>query len=315
MQLDAGVSLRQSLTRIAQVREDVSHEERSSMIVGVVSPGAMGSSLGAAFASAGHRVVATLDGRSPRTRALAEQAGLELVRGLDDVVAAAQVVLSVVPPGEARDVARAIADTARRAEAAPLFADLNAISPSSATAIERELAADGLELVDGSISGPPPRRPGTTRLYLSGRRAREIERLAPTGVTVRVLGDAVGTASALKMCTASVYKGSVALLTHALLTARAHGVVDEVLEDLAGAYPNLVDHAAGSIARAAAKAERYVPEMREIASTQAAAELPAELFDGVAAVFDAIARMPAARRAPEEVGEPALADVLDELAS
>jgi 3-hydroxyisobutyrate dehydrogenase-like beta-hydroxyacid dehydrogenase len=223
-------------------------------------------------------------------------------------------VLSVLPPGEARDAARAIAAAAGRTGTAPLVADLNAISPASAAAIEGELSGVGLELVDGSISGPPPRRAGTTRLYLSGRRSAEVAALAPSGVTVHVLGDAVGTASALKMCTASVYKGTVALLAHALLTARAHGVVDEVLADLGGAYPDLVDRAGPSLARAATKAERYVPEMREIAATQAAAGLPEELFAGLGAVYAAIARTPAARRAPEDVGEPALDEVLAELA-
>jgi 3-hydroxyisobutyrate dehydrogenase-like beta-hydroxyacid dehydrogenase len=281
-------------------------------VLGVVSPGAMGSALGAAFASAGHRVVATIDGRSRRTQTLADRAGLELVPGLDDVVGSAAVVLSVVPPGEARDVAHAITAAARRTGANPLVADLNAISPTTAAAIEDDLSGEGLELVDGSISGPPPRRPGT-RLYLSGRRAGDVAALAPSLVTVCVLGDAVGTASALKMCTASVYKGTVALLTQALATARVHGVVDEVLDDLAGSYPDLVARAAGSIARAAAKSERYVPEMREIAATQAAAGLPAELFEGVAAVYEAIAGTPAARRPPEDVGEPALDDVLEEL--
>jgi 3-hydroxyisobutyrate dehydrogenase-like beta-hydroxyacid dehydrogenase len=281
-------------------------------VLGVVSPGAMGSAVGAAFACAGHRVVATLDGRTARTRALAEQAGLELLPRLDDVVGSATVVLSVVPPGEARDVARAIAAAAARTGATPLVADLNAIAPATAVAIEDDLSAAGLELVDGSISGPPPKRPGT-RVYLSGPRAEDVAALAPSLVTVRVLGDVVGTASALKMCTASVYKGTVALLTQALATARVHGVVDEVLDDLKGSYPDLVARAAASIAHAAAKSERYVPEMREIAATQAGAALPAELFEGVAAVYEAIATTPAARRPPEDVGEPALDDVLEEL--
>ena len=282
--------------------------------MGIVSPGEMGSAVGAAFAAAGNRVVATVDGRSRRTRALAEQAGLELLPTLDDVVRASGLVLSVVPPGEARAVARAVASAAAKVGVGPLLADLNAISPANVAAIAHDVAADGLDLVDGSISGPPPRRAGTTRLYLSGPRAGEVAALAPALVTVRVLGDAVGTASALKMCTASVYKGTVALLMQALMTARAHGVVEEVLDDLSGAYPDLVDHAAGAIARAAAKSERYVPEMREIASTQAAAGLPGELFAGVAAVYRSAASTPPARRAPEDVGDPKLVDVLDELA-
>jgi hypothetical protein len=116
------------------------------------------------------------------------------------------------------------------------------------------------------------------------------------------------------MCTASVYKGTTALLTHALLTARAHGVVDAVLDDLAEAYPQLVDGAAATLARAAAKSGRYVPEMEEIAGTQAAAGLPRELFAGIAAAYAALALTPGAQRTPEEVGDDSLPDVLARLA-
>ena len=70
--------------------------------VGIVSPGAMGSAVGAAYIAGGHRVVATVAGRSERTAALAAQAGLELVPDLDTVVAESALVLSIVPPGDAR---------------------------------------------------------------------------------------------------------------------------------------------------------------------------------------------------------------------
>jgi 3-hydroxyisobutyrate dehydrogenase-like beta-hydroxyacid dehydrogenase len=51
---------------------------------------------------------------------------------------------------------------------------------------------------------------------------------------VRVVGAEIGLASAVKMSTASVYKGTVALLAHALAAARANGVLDVVVEDLRG---------------------------------------------------------------------------------
>jgi 3-hydroxyisobutyrate dehydrogenase-like beta-hydroxyacid dehydrogenase len=66
--------------------------------IAVVSPGAMGSALGAALARGGDRVVATVAARSERTARLAERAGLELLPDLRSATAAAQVVLSVVPP-------------------------------------------------------------------------------------------------------------------------------------------------------------------------------------------------------------------------
>ena len=126
-------------------------------VVGVVSPGAMGSAVGAAYAAGGLAVVTTLEGRSTRSSRLAAEASLDVVPTLDQLVATADVVLSVVPPGEAVAAARAIAVAARRTRARPLAADLNAVSPARVREIAAVLAAEGLELVDGSISGPPPR--------------------------------------------------------------------------------------------------------------------------------------------------------------
>ena len=48
------------------------------------------------------------------------------------------------------------------------------------------------------------------------------------GLRTRVVGDRPGQASAVKMCTASVYKGTTALWAQALQTADALGVLDVV---------------------------------------------------------------------------------------
>ena len=124
--------------------------------VGVISPGAMGSAIGRSLFAGGHRVLVSIEGRSDRTRALAAGAGLESVASVDEVAAGAEVVLSVVPPGSARGVLAGVVASGAR----PLFADLNAVSPDTVRELERTAAAAGIDLVDGSISGPPPRADG-----------------------------------------------------------------------------------------------------------------------------------------------------------
>ena len=271
----------------------------------------MGSAIGARLRDGGVRVVVALDGRSERTRRLAEQVGVEDVGMLEALVRDAGVVLSVVPPGAAVDVAEAIAAAA--GDARPLVADLNATAPTTVRRIDAALAANGLETVDGSISGPPPHAPGTTRIYLSGQRAAEIARLPLPGVELVVVGPEVGLGSAVKMCTASVYKGRVALLSQALRTAYAYGVVEHVLDDLVDT--GLADRArtGGTIGKASTKAWRYVPEMEEISATQAAAGLTPELFLAVARVYGELAER-ALGEAPEDVPDDiALSEVLERL--
>jgi 3-hydroxyisobutyrate dehydrogenase-like beta-hydroxyacid dehydrogenase len=280
------------------------------VVVAIVSPGAMGSAVGSAYLDAGARVVAAVEGRSERTRRLAESAGLELLDDLDAVVAASDLVLSIVPPGEARRIASDVAAAAGRTGARPLVSDWNAVSPATARSIEATLAAAGLDAVDGSISGGPPRAEYRTRVYLSGARAEELAEGAPGGLDLRVVGGEVGLASAVKMCTASVYKGFTALLTHALVTADAHGVLSQVLDDLHDSFPRQLERAAPLVAVSATKAERYVAEMREIAATQADAGLTRALFEALAQAYAALARTPAGAGDPEDVAEPALEDVL-----
>ncbi len=281
-------------------------------VVGVVSPGAMGSAVGRTWRDGGARVVATVTGRSERTRALAE--GLELLPALADVVASSDVVVSICPPGEAVAVARSVLQAAQDASRRPLFADLNAISPTVVADIAALVGSAGLDLVDGSISGGPPRPGGSTTLYLSGERADQLAMLPADGLRSQVVGERTGTASAVKMCTASVYKGTTAVWIQALQTARRLGVLDVVLADLAEAYPDQVATAAGRLATAASKSGRFVAEMEQIALTQAAAGASPELFAGMAAVYARLARSRLGTMAPEDARElDDLVDVLDRL--
>jgi len=261
----------------------------------------MGSAVGASLARGGARVVATLAGRSERTRQLAEAAGLTILPGLDEVVREADIVLSIAPPEAAEAIAADLTRAAAIAGVLPLVADLNAISPMKACALRDALGEAGLDLVDGSISGPPPRRAGTTRIYLSGERASEIAALPFDGVATVLVGPLVGAASAVKMSTASVYKGSTALLMQALLAAQANGVLEHVLADLRAGSPELVASVERRLASAAAKSRRYVGEMHEIADTQLAAGLTPALFAAMAEVYAATARTPSAATSPEEI--------------
>ena len=76
------------------------------MTVGIVSPGAMGSAVGASLVRGGVRVVTTIAGRSDRTARLAARAELELLPDLGSVARAADVVLSIVPPEAATSCGR-----------------------------------------------------------------------------------------------------------------------------------------------------------------------------------------------------------------
>lgn len=277
-------------------------------VVGIVSPGAMGSALGARLRDGGARVVVALEGRSERTRRLAAETGLEDVGSLTALLRDASIVLSVVPPETALDAARSLEHES--GDARPLVAELNAVSPAKARHVATTLGSVGSDTVDGSISGPPPRNPGTTRIYLSGPRAAEVAALPFEGVERVVVSDVVGDASAVKMCTASVYKGRIAVLAQAFRAAKTHGVVDHVLADLVASGLADADRTGTTLGVASAKAWRYVAEMEEIAETQQAAGLTPDLFRSMVAVYADLAERAVAEM-PEDVPDGlSLADVL-----
>lgn len=266
--------------------------------VGIVSPGAMGSALGRAWADGGATVVTTVAGRSGRTRELAH--GLTLVDGVADVVEAGDVVVSICPPGASDVVLQTLLDAAAARDVRPLLADLNAVAPTTVEAYAARAADAGLELVDGAISGGPPRPGGDTVLYLSGARAAVLGDLHADGLRSVVVGDRPGLASGVKMCTASVYKGTTALWAQALQTAHRLGVVDVVLADLAETFPGTAARAARLVATATSKSERFVAEMEEIAATQRTAGASGELFEGMAAVYRRLASTELAALTPEQ---------------
>ncbi|WP_208297743.1 NAD(P)-dependent oxidoreductase [Actinophytocola oryzae] len=252
------------------------------MTIGLLHPGAMGAAVGAQLVAAGQRCVWVPEGRGPATRQRAEEAGLVAVAGLDEL-AACEVIMSVCPPAAALDVARQVARTGFSG----CYVDANAISPRHSREIAGVLTA--ATVVDGGIVGGPPRRPGTTRLYLSGpdeavSRVRAL--FADTFLTPVVVSGPVGAASALKLAFATYNKVGLVLAAQAHVLARAHGVDAQLTELASVMTPGTALAAPERLTGAAQRAWRWSPEMREIAEANRDAGLPADLLDAAAAFLE-----------------------------
>jgi 3-hydroxyisobutyrate dehydrogenase-like beta-hydroxyacid dehydrogenase len=235
------------------------------MNVVVMHPGAMGSAVAAALPRPVFWVPA---GRSQATAQRAREAGLD---ALEDP-RSADVILSICPPDQALALAQGLEGFTG------LYVDANAISPATAARIARIQPND----VDGGIIGPPPRTPGSTRLYLSGARASEIAELFTGSVLeARVVRDA----SALKMVYAAWTKGSAALLLATREAARELGVEADLVREweTLELLPRL---AAAQTARDE-KGWRWVGEMEQIADTFAAAGQPEGFHRAAAEVYRA----------------------------
>ena len=266
------------------------------MNVGLLSPGEMGSAVASTLREHGATVRTCLDGRSARTRSIAEHDRLEVVPTLADLVLGSHVILSIVPPASALDVARAVAAAIRATGARPLFVDCNAVAPSTVRAVAATVGGD---VVDVGIIGAPPRAGGQsppTRFYASGRHA---ERLDLPGLDVRPIGKEVGTASALKMCYAALTKGFTALATELLVAAQLLGVSEELAKELSGSQPQHREIMARQIPRMPTVAHRWIGEMEEIAKTFAELGLTPRILDGAADLYRFAASTPIGAERPE----------------
>jgi 3-hydroxyisobutyrate dehydrogenase-like beta-hydroxyacid dehydrogenase len=272
--------------------------------IGLLHPGAMGATVGAAARESGHRVLWASENRSEATRQRADAAGLENVRTLGALIELSDMLVSVCPPSEANAVAAQVADT----DFAGTYVDANAIAPHTMRKIAALFDPSAVNVVDGGIIGPPAHRAGTTGLHLSGSSAIEVAACFEAGpLEARVVEGPIGSASALKMAFAAYTKGSTALLASIHALARAEGVDEALLAEWERRMPDLPARLASSVPASAVKAWRFGAEMREIADTFEAADLPGGFHRAAAEVYDRLAGF---KDAPEL---PALDTVSDRL--
>lgn len=250
--------------------------------VGLLHPGAMGAAVGRVLTRAGRTVLWASEGRSADSGARAREAGLQDAGAIAALAAGSDLVLAICPPHGALDTARAVGPLTG------VYVDANAVSPATATEIRAVVEAAGASYVDAGIIGPPPAGPDpTARLYLSGPDAPKVAGLfAGTGLTTPVLEGEPTAASALKMAYAGWTKGTAALLLTMREAARAHGVEDALVREWEHSIPSLPDRSAQAARQADEKGWRWVSEMREIAATLAAADLPAGFHEAAAEVFE-----------------------------
>ena len=270
--------------------------------IGLLHPGEMGASVGKAARAAGARVLWASEGRGTDTWARAAAAELDDAGTLRAVVTGSDVILSVCPPHAAREVATAVAAAGFR----KLYVDGNAVAPATSREIARIVEAGGATYVDGGLIGPPPDKPGTTRLYLSGSEAARAAALfAKSNLEAIVLPGELTAASAIKMAYGGWNKGQQALLLSIVALAMSEGVAEALMAEWARSQPDLPKRADNAARGSSRKAWRWIAEMEENAATLDADGLPEGFHQAAAEVYRRLAIYKDAGVAPtlDEVGK------------
>ena len=270
-----------------------------SYTVGLLSPGDMGSAVGKRMSEHAANVLTCLAGRSDRTKALAEVAGIGVVASLEELVTSCDIVISIMVPSEALGAARSVAGAIEKVKKALPYADCNAIAPSTAKQIGEAVAGAGGKPIDaGIIGGPPKGESPNTRFYASGKDAELFARLNDFGLDVRVIGDEIGQASGLKMCYAASTKGSSALMLELLIAAKRLGLYDSLIAEFGLSQEARLKSLSGLIG-VPAKSRRWIGEMEEIAKTFEEVGLTPDMFTGAAEMFRLVGGSDLADETPE----------------
>ncbi|NWG26864.1 MAG: NAD(P)-dependent oxidoreductase [Pseudorhodoplanes sp.] len=256
-------------------------------VVAIIAPGHMGAGIAARLAENGVTVLTSLDGRSEASRTRAAKAAMTGASDRD--LAAVDIILSIVPPGEALALAERLAPALRAANARPVYVDCNAVSPQTARRIAAVIEETGTPFVDGGIIGGPPRAGyGGPVIYISGTECARVETLNEFGLVIRRLDGGIGAASAIKMSYGGITKGLTAVGTAMALAASRAGVADALHAELAASQPALLAYLTRSVPDMFGKAYRWVAEMEEIAAFTGR-EAEGDMYEGIADLFGRLA--------------------------
>lgn len=259
-----------------------------SPTVAIIAPGAMGAGVARRLTENKATVLTTLKGRSEASKARARESGMQDVD--ERQLMEADVLLSIVPPGEALALAKRFAPLLAAANRKPVYADCNAVSPDTAAAIAATIADTGAPFADAGIIGPPPRRgSNNTRFYVSGPAAGQLAQLNDYGLIVRVLDGPLTAASALKMSYAGITKGFTALGAAMMLAATRGGSAEALKAELADSRPDLLGYLTRQMPGMYSKAYRWVAELDEISDFVGKDHPENEMLAAAARLYESIA--------------------------
>jgi 3-hydroxyisobutyrate dehydrogenase-like beta-hydroxyacid dehydrogenase len=269
-------------------------EDIMAPVVAVIAAGAMGAAVGKRLTDHGVTVLTSLAGRSEATAARAAAAGMSAAS--DAEIAAADFVLSILPPGDALALAQHFVPALSASNIKPIYVECNAVNPATVERIASTIAPTGCAFVDAGIVGPPPKpsqsgqgRHAGPRFYASGEAAPRFAALRQYGLDVRVLDGPPGAASALKMSYAGITKGTQALGAAMLLAAARAGSAAALHEELQFSQPEMLAWLQHFLPAMPAKAYRWIAEMQEIAGFVGDDPAAGELFAGAAHFYERIA--------------------------
>ena len=255
--------------------------------------GDMGLSVGIALLDSGLKVLTNIDGRSKKTINNVNSTDIKTVTKTD-LVNESDIILSIIPPESSVQVANQLSKLSQLISKPVTYVECNAISPNTTKFIEKSFMTKSFKnskYIDGSIIGTAPNVSYKPNLYISGKFANEIESLKSNAFNIINLGENLESASSIKMCYASLTKGTNALWVSLLLLSEKLSIFDELIAELNYSQKESLTKMKNQIPKLPAKSGRWIAEMREIASTYKSQSLHSGSFDNSSYIYNLLSMM------------------------
>ena len=163
-------------------------------------------------------------------RRLMAKRGIRSATSAADALAGADIVLSLVTADQALEAARKCAPSL-----APdtLWCDMNSVAPGTKREAAAQIEKAGASYVDVAVMAPVEKGLAVPLLISGPAADRAKAMLAALGfATIRIVGEEIGRASAIKMIRSVMVKGLEALTFECAAAADEAGVFEEVMASL-----------------------------------------------------------------------------------
>ena len=255
-------------------------------VIGVLYTGDLGSEVARLLTEVGHSVITTVQGRSEKTKLLAEKAGIPTDYSLEDIAQTADIVISLVPPDKARDVAVRFAKACKGRSS--LYVEANSVAPMTAKGIRDELRNAGIDMVDAAFFGSSQHLQSHGVLYISGGQCKALADIFQEIMSVRVLGSEVGQASSMKMLIGGLNKGLAALFIELACAAEKGDMLQDMISNYEVLYPGIMEVIRRIIPTYPSHAVRRVAELSELAETMSWLGSSSNVIEGARTTIELI---------------------------
>jgi len=228
------------------------------MRVGFLGFGEVASKLSEGLMENGADVYTCIEGRSIRTRNVAEEAGVKTFRSYRILAENSDVLISSVVPSNSVEVAEMVGKHTNG-----IYVDINNVSPKTVK-YALSMIENG-KTVDAAIIGSVVRNGINVKIIASGPFVEDFAQLKGYGMNINVVGSENGQASGIKLLRSAYTKGVSALLFESIYSGYKMGIDRDVLKYISETEcPDFRESAVSRIISAAFHAERRSEEMAEV---------------------------------------------------